>query len=64
MATFTFQRVQQGYWGSSALRDKNGELKQIKVKAETLNEAVSKVMSRKDYTVRLGNGDYRTWNQA
>jgi hypothetical protein len=61
MATWTFQRIQYGYWGTSTLREKSGELKRIRVKADTLEAARLKVIRRKDYTVRLGNGDERTW---
>lgn len=62
MSTWTFQRVQYGWWGTSAMRDKNGDLKQIHVKANSLEEAHRKVIQRKDYVSRLSNGDTRTWN--
>lgn len=64
MHTFTFERVQGGYWGQTALRDKNGDLKRIQVKAPSVEEARAKVIARKDYWVRLGNGDHRTWLQV
>ena len=59
--TFTFEQVQYGYWGQTVRRDRNGNLKRINVKADSLEEAKLKVMKRKDYYKQLRNGDYCTW---
>ena len=55
MTTFTFMRVQYGYWGETSLG------KTITVKAATEQEAQTKVNARKDALVRLRNGDTRGW---
>ena len=55
MTTFTFERIQYGYWGRTSLG------KTITVKATTEQEAQTKVNARKDSIVRLRNGDTRGW---
>ena len=55
MQTFTFVRVQAGYWGQTKLT------KTIKVKAETSCQARAKVNTRKDAHKHLRNGDYQCW---
>lgn len=59
--TFTFEQVQYGYWGQTVRRDRNGDLKRINVKADSLEEAKLKVIKRKDYYKQLRNGDYCSW---
>lgn len=59
--TYTFQMVQYGYWGQSPKRDRNGNLKLLNVKAESLEAAKLQVVKRKDYYKRLRNGDSTTW---
>lgn len=61
MATWSFQKVQYGYWGGMPLRDRNGRFKVINVKAPTLEAAKLLVMKRKDYYKQLRNGDYTSW---
>lgn len=59
--TFTFEQVQYGYWGRTVRRDRNGNLRRINVKAESLEEAKQKITKRKDYYKQLRNGDRCTW---
>jgi hypothetical protein len=59
--TYTFQKVQYGYWGQAPLFDKDGKVKLLNVKAESLEEAKLQVVKRKDYYRRLSNGDSREW---
>lgn len=53
--TFTYIRVQSGYWGSTELR------KTISVKAENEIAAWAMVMSRPDAYKSLRYGDRLTW---
>ena len=55
MKSFTFERVQYGYWGETALG------KRITVKANSEWEARALVDKRKDSYVRLRNGDTKGW---
>ena len=56
MQTFTFVRVQYGYWGSTKLT------KTIKVKAENARAAELIVGARKDARKGLKNGDRLRWD--
>ena len=55
MEQFTFERIQYGYWGRTRLG------KTIKVKAASKVEALTVIGRRKDYIVRLKNGDSKGW---
>lgn len=55
MQTFTFVRVQAGYWGRTVLA------KTIKVKADHSWAAQAIVRARKDAHKHLRNGDYQCW---
>ena len=53
--TFTYVRVQSGYWGSTELD------RVLRVNASTEGEADAKVNSRADAYKRLKNGDRQMW---
>ena len=56
--TFTYVRVQGGWWGRTELD------KTLKVQAESAHEANMIVGRRKDVHKRLANGDYLSWRLA
>ena len=53
--TFTFRRVQSGFWGETELA------RTIKVQALNEMEAEMIVMARKDAFKKLRNGDNESW---
>ena len=55
MPTFTFKKVQYGYWGSTDL----GKTKTVKAASE--DAAYSIIRKRKDQHKRLSNGDTTSW---
>ena len=56
MEEFVFERIQYGYWGMTRLG------KTIKIKASSKLEALRIITRRKDYLVRLKNGDSKGWS--
>lgn len=55
MTTFTFKRVQSGFWGQTELA------RTIKVRAMDEFDAQMTVNLRKDSYKRLANGDTLSW---
>jgi hypothetical protein len=57
---YTYQKVQYGYWGKTALKNARGDLIQKSVKADNPSDA-DRLVSQLDPDKKLSNGDYRGW---